>query len=134
MEPNDKKLEAFVNKLMANDKLEQPATGFTNQVLGKLNIESKIIVYKPLISKWVWLAIAVSVIFIVAYALLNHQDSSSGSRLSEFLNLQQMEFRPLQNIDFNFSKTLIYATVVFAVMIGLQVPLLKSYLNRKIHF
>lgn len=134
MESNDKKLEALVDKLMANDTLEKPSVNFTNQILNKLDIESNTIAYKPLIPKWFWIVIGIAVLLIVFYALFNHEASSSSSKLSEFLNLSQIEFRPFQNVDFSFSKTLIYSMVVFSIMIGLQVPLLKSYINNRLNF
>lgn len=134
MEHNDKKLEAFVKKLMANDKLEKPSADFTNNVLKQLNVESKAIVYKPLIPKWMWLVVALSVLLILSYSLLFNQDAVSGSKLSELLRLSKFEFNVYNDISFNFSKTLIYSVVAFALMIGLQIPLLKSYINRRMQF
>jgi len=134
MESKDKKLEAFINQLMANTTLEKPSVDFKNDVLNKLHIESKTIVYKPLIPKWFWVVLSVCVALIVFYALFNHEASSTSSKLSELLSFSQIEFKPFQNIDFNFSKTLIYSMVVFSIMIGLQVPLLKSYINNRLNF
>jgi len=134
MESNDKKIEAFVDKMMANGGLEKPSTQFTSHILNSLDIESKALTYKPLIPKWVWSILLVAVSFIVFYALFNHEASNASSKFSEFLNFSQIDFRPLQNVDFNFSKTLIYAMVVFTIMIGLQVPLLKSYVNNHLKF
>ncbi|ARV10451.1 hypothetical protein BTO05_12705 [Winogradskyella sp. PC-19] len=130
----DRKLEAFVDKVMSNDTLEKPPMSFTNEVLGKLDIKSKSITYEPLISKWVWIILGISLSLIVAYALFNHEGSDTSSRLSEFLSFSKIEFKPLQDIDFNVSKTLIYSVVAFSIMIGLQVPLLKSYFNRRLQF
>lgn len=130
----DKKLEAFVDKVMSNDALETPSSDFTNALLNKLDIETKTIAYKPLIPKWVWFIIAAAISLIVFYALFNHEASDSSSKLYEFLSLSQIEFRPFQNVDFSYSKTLIYSMVVFSIMIGLQVPLLKSYINNRLNF
>ena len=134
METNDKNIETFVDKLMVNDRLETPSADFTNKILEKLNIESKAITYKPLIPKSVWVILGVAVSVIVFYALFNHEASNSSSKISDFLNLSQIEFNPLENISFNFSKTLAYSMVAFSVMIGLQVPLLKSYINNRLKY
>ncbi|MFD1063408.1 hypothetical protein ACFQ1Q_09145 [Winogradskyella litorisediminis] len=132
MEPNDKKFEAFVDKLMANDTLEKPSADFTNSVLHQLNITSKPIVYKPLISKWVWCSIALVFAAVVVYAFLD--DSKSTSKLSELMNLSQFNFNPLKDVEFNLSQTLVYALITTMVMIGFQVSILKNYINKRLQF
>lgn len=132
MEFNDKKLEQFIDKLMADDTLEKPSANFTDTVLNSLETKSLAVTYKPLIPKWMWALIGIALLTLIVYSLLNQQDSGTESKLSELLNLSQIEFNPLQNVNFNFSKTLIYSMVAFTVMIGLQVPLLKTYLNNRL--
>lgn len=132
MEFNDKKLEQFIDKLMADDTLEKPSANFTDTVLNSLETKSLAVTYKPLIPKWMWALIGIALLTLIVYSLLNQQDSGTESKLSELFNLSQIEFNPLQNVNFNFSKTLIYSMVAFTVMIGLQVPLLKTYLNNRL--
>ncbi|TCK66779.1 hypothetical protein DFQ05_2053 [Winogradskyella wandonensis] len=132
MEPNDKELEFFVDQLMANDALEKPSSDFTNQVLEQLNVKSEATVYKPLISKWVWYIIGFALVSLVIYAFLDKSESTS--RLSELLNLSQISFNPLKDFDFNVSQTLIYAAIAFTLMIGLQIPILKTYVDKRLQF
>lgn len=134
MEFNDKELDQFIDKLMVNDSLEKPSSDFTNTVLNNLDIKPLVITYKPLIPKWMWVVISAFFLALVTYSLSNQQDFGAESKLSELFNLSQIEFNPLENINFNFSKTLIYSMVAFSVMIALQVPLLKSYLNSRLKF
>ena len=53
MEKDEKRIDAFVDKLMANDTLEQPTLDFTDNVMSKVESISNSIatVYKPLIPK-----------------------------------------------------------------------------------
>ncbi|SHG46371.1 hypothetical protein [Winogradskyella jejuensis] len=132
MEPNDKELEAFVDQLMANDALEKPSSDFTNQVLKQLKVKSEATVYKPLISKWVWYIIGFALVSLVIYAFLDKSESTS--RLSELLNLSQISFNPLKEFDFNISQTLIYAVIAITVMVGFQISLLKTYVDKRLQF
>lgn len=126
---DDKRLETFVDQLMSNDTLETPSSDFTNSVLEKLEVMPVTITYKPLIPKWVWGFIAFSFAAITVYALLFHQDS--GSKLSEIL-----DFSKLENslTDFTFPKSLKYAMIGLTIMIAVQIPVLRSYFNRRVEF
>ena len=134
MEKDEKRIDAFVDKLMANDTLEQPTLDFTDNVMSKVESISNSIatVYKPLIPKSVWLLIAASFIALVGYIYLNEPATSSG--WLERLNLSNIAVKPLENVAFNFSKTLMYAVVLLAIMVSIQVPLLKHYFNKRMAF
>ncbi|RNC84931.1 MAG: hypothetical protein ED556_10135 [Winogradskyella sp.] len=132
MEPNEKKLEAFIDRLMADDTLDKPSVDFTNAIVEKLEVKSRITAYKPLISKKVWGVVIISLIALLIYVFLNQGESDS--RVSELLNLSQIKLNPLNDLNFTFPKKLMYAMVVLAVMIGLQVTFLKSYVNKRIQF
>jgi len=132
MEKGEKKIEIFIDKLMSADRLEQPSLDFTDNVMLKVEAisNSTATVYKPLISKSVWLLIAVSFVALVGYIYLKEPITSSGW-LDRF-NLSNITMNPLENVSFNFSKTLAYAMVLLAVMLSIQIPLLKHYFNKRL--
>ncbi len=134
METNEKRIEAFIDKLMANETLEQPALDFTNKVMTEVEAisNSTATVYKPLIPKSVWLLIGVSFVALVGYIYLKEPVTSSGW-LGRF-NLSNISMNPLGNVSFNFTKTLMYAMVLLVVMGSIQVPLLKHYFNKRMAF
>lgn len=134
MEKDEKRIEAFVDKLMANDTLEQPTLDFTDNVMSKVESISNSIatVYKPLIPKSVWFVIIASFVALVGYIYLKEPVTSSGW-LDRF-NLSNTAINPLENVAFNFSKTLMYAVVLLAIMVSIQVPLLKHYFNKRMAF
>jgi hypothetical protein len=133
MEKDDKKIEAFIDKLMSADSLEQPSLDFTDNVMSKVEaiFNSTATVYKPLISKPVWILIITGFIALVGYIVFNEPSSSSG--LLERFDLSNVS-NPLENISFNFSKTLMYAMVLMAVMFSVQIPILKHYFNNRMSF
>ena len=134
MENDDKRIEGIIDKLMSADTLETPSFDFTNNVMSKVEAfkNSKATVYKPLIPKYVWWFIASGFIALIGFVLF--KDSSNGASLSERYNLPEVSLNPLEGLSFNFSSTLIYATVLFAIMITIQIPLLKQYFNNRMSF
>jgi len=134
MENEDKRIEELVDKLMANDSLEKAPVNFTNDVMSKIEAlsETKTIVYKPLIPKYVWWLLGLGFVALIVNVILNK--SSDSSSLSERYNLPEISFDVLNNLSVDFSSTLMYATVLLAVMVAIQVPLLKQYFNQKLSY
>jgi len=134
MEKDEKRIEALIDKLLANETLEQPAIDFTDKVMSEVEAISISTVtdYKPLVPKSVWLLIGFSFVALVGYIALKEPVTSSGW-LDRF-NLSNISINPLEKLSFNFSKTLMYAVVLFAIMMGIQIPLLKHYFNKRMAF
>ena len=103
MESDEKKLEAFIEKLMSADALEQPSVDFTDKVMSKVE------------------AVANS----EATVYIKKQNRFDWSNVS--LNL-------FENVSNNLSSTLMYAVVFLAIMVSIQVPLLKYYFNKRMTF
>jgi len=133
MERDEKNIEAFIDKLMSTETLEQPSIDFTDNVMSKLEAisNSSATVYKPLISKPVWILIIIGFMTLVGYIIF--KEPTTGSSLTERFNLTGIS-NSLENISFNFSKTLMYAMVLMAVMFSIQIPILKQYVNSKMSF
>ncbi|WP_430466557.1 hypothetical protein [Winogradskyella ouciana] len=131
---DDKRIEDLVNKLMSADSLEQAPADFTDNVMSKIEAvsESKTIVYKPLIPRYVWWLIVSGFVGLVGYVLFSKSNDTTS--LSERYNLPDVSFSLLDNFSFDFTSTLMYATVLFAIMVGVQIPLLKQYFNSRISY
>ena len=134
MEKDDKKIEDLVNKLMATDQLEKAPLNFTEKVMDKIEglSGSTSIVYKPLIPKYVWGLLAIGFVALIGRILF--KSPSDSVSLSERYNLPDISFNLLENMSFNFSSTLMYAVVLFAVMISIQIPLFKQYFNSRLSY
>ena len=134
MENEDKRIEELVDKLMANDSLEKAPVNFTNDVMSKIEAlsETKTIVYKPLIPKYIWWLLGLGFVALIVNVILNKPSDSSS--LSERYNIPEISFDVFNNLSVDFSSTLMYATVLLAVMVAIQVPLLKQYFNQKLSY
>lgn len=134
MEKDDKRIEDLVNKLMKADALETPSLDFTETVMSKVEAlsNSKVTVYKPLIPKYIWWLMASGFIALVAYVLFK-QPSDTAS-LSERYNIPDVPLNILEGLSFEFSSTLMYAMVLLAIMVSIQIPLLKQYFNNRLSY
>tara|TARA_R110002049_G_scaffold107078_4_gene254715 strand:- start:164 stop:550 length:387 start_codon:yes stop_codon:yes gene_type:complete len=128
MKQDEKKIENLIDQLMANDSLEQPSIDFTKIVMSKVEAvsNSTATVYKPLISKSVWFIILGSYVALVAYIYLKEPITNNGW----FKRFEWSGVTP----NLNFSSAVIYAFVLLAMMVGVQVPLLKHYFNKRMAF
>lgn len=134
MESDEKKIEAFIEKLMSADALEQPSVDFTDKVMSMVEAvaNSEATVYKPLIPKSVWFIIIGGFIALVGYLTINESEVNS-SWLNRF-DWSNVSLNLFENVSNNLSSTLMYAVVFLAIMVSIQVPLLKYYFNKRMTF
>jgi len=130
----DKYIEKFVDKMMKEISLETPSVDFTAQIMSQvLKIKtSQTTVYKPLISKWVWYGIFISMLGLIAYLSFNSSSVSGG--LLEKFNLGTLPKFSMPNLfsGLHFSKTTIYACVLLTLMLFIQIPIIKHVMNRRL--
>ena len=134
MESDEKKIEYFIDKIMSEDVLEQPSLDFTNAVMSKVEAISisDATVYKPLISKPVWILILGSFTALIGYVILGNNATTASC--TDRLELPNVSFNFFENVSSNMSSTLMYAVVLLAIMISIQIPLLKHYFNKRMTF
>lgn len=130
----DKDTEKLIDKMMKETTLESPSLNFTAQIMSQvLKIKtSQTTVYKPLISKWVWYGIFISMLGLIAYLPFN--DSAVSGGLLEKLNLGTLPKFSMPNLfsGLHFSKTTIYACVLLTVMLFIQIPILKHHMGKRL--
>ena len=131
----DKYLENLSDKVLKEISLESPSNDFTTSVMSKIEAIARPtgVMYKPLISKTMWFLISVGLIGIVAYSVLYNPTEN------ELLSAFDLSFLTDNKLTaamsgMTFSKTLLYSTVLFALMFAVQVPLLRGYLDRRLNF
>lgn len=130
----DKHIEKFVDKMMKEISLDTPSVDFTAQIMSQvLKIKtSQTTVYKPLISKWVWYGIFISMLGLITY--LSFNDSAVSAGLLEKFNLGTLPKFSMPNLfsGLHFSKTTIYACVLLTLMLFIQIPIIKHVMNRRL--
>jgi hypothetical protein len=134
MKKDDKKIEAFIDKLMSADRLEQPSIDFTANVMSKVEAIyfSTATVYKPLIPKFIWFIILGSFVALVGYIYL--KEPVAKNVWFNRLDLSNISLNLFENTTFGFSATFMSAVVFLAIMVSIQVPLLKYYFNKRMSF
>nr|WP_297787016.1 hypothetical protein [uncultured Allomuricauda sp.] len=132
-ELEDKKLEAFVDKLMEDAPLESPSVDFTKNVLQKLEAETskEVFQYKPIVSGKV-----LSIAFIAFVALLIVIGSQVGLDNGQgwFKNLNMGAWFHADwgwMKGYTSSKVMVYGFLFLGLMFFVQVPLLKKQLGSR---
>ena len=124
MKESDKEVEQFIEKIMKETSLETPSFDFTSKIMAQVAVaeKSKVTVYKPLISKPVWYSISGIILALIAYSFF------SGTTESEFdFNFKMPDLMP----NIQFSDATSYAVLIVAMMLLIQIPILKNYFDKR---
>jgi len=128
----DKHLEEIVDKLMRETSLEKTSADFTAKVMFRVLTAntSTATIYKPLISKQAWFIIFGSIILLMVYLIFSG-DAPAGSWFN-FINFTGINNSIIKSFTgFKFSAITIYAVVLSAVMLLIQITYLKHYFNKR---
>lgn len=131
MKESDKNIEQLIEKMMGEEKLQSPSIDFTSKIMAKVESleEKKIKVYKPLISKPVWISIGLAVAALVIYISL-FSVSENNLKIDEIGKLYSDKISTVFS-GIHFSKNILYAFLIVPFMILVQVGLLKNYFDKK---
>ena len=127
-EHTNKDLENFVDKVMKSSSVEIPSFDFTSKVMSQVTATSKssVTAYKPLISKTTWGIILLFTVGVVVYSSFSKDTINLGW-------LDKLDLSKVPNLfsGIKISNTVMYSLLMFAVMLFIQVPLLKHYYNKR---
>lgn len=131
-ENEDKQLENLVEKAMRQSVLETPSFDFTTNLMLKVENmkQSPTTIYQPLISKHMWFWIFTGFVAFVAYIIFITKPEAS----TWFSTIDILDTEKVSNMfnGIQLSRTVIYATIFFAVMLLVQIPLLKNYFDKRL--
>jgi len=124
MEESDKNVEKFIDSVIKNASLETPSLDFTSKIMAQVEAleQKKVIMYQPLISRKVWILIAMALISILIYAFSSDE------------SVAYIEFRlTISKIipPINVPETTSYTVLIVALMALIQIPILKNYFDRR---
>ncbi|MFD2916387.1 hypothetical protein [Psychroserpens luteus] len=123
----DKHLDNLSRKVIGKSVVESPSFDFTKSVMSQINAlsTSSVTTYVPLISKKVW-----ALIILVFAGIIGYVSFGTSEEKNSWLSDLDYEFvNPLSNLE--FSQTSVYAVLFLALMICIQIPLLKHYFNKR---
>lgn len=127
----DKLLEELVDNIMKDSILESPSYDFTSKVMSKVLVTKTInvTVYKPLISKSVFILIFGCVIALFIYVFINKEPQTDSW-------IGHLDFSPVYNIRLTsflkFSKITIYSVVLGTLMFFIQISFLKIHFDKQL--
>ncbi len=127
-EHKNKHIDQFVDKVMKSSTLETPSFDFTAKVMSQVKATSRssVTVYKPLISKPIWGVLVMLTVGVVVFSVFSKDTTTFGW-------FDQLDFSKVPNLfsGVKISQTAMYSLLMFAVMLCIQVPLLKHYFNKR---
>ncbi|GGG53926.1 hypothetical protein [Bizionia arctica] len=129
----DKYIEKLVDKAMKDSVLESPSFDFTSLVMQQVTAKSKVTVYEPLISKKVWFAVFASVIALILFVLLSADTQQNSWFITKDFNLiSKLKFsNPFSG--FKLGTTTMYGIMLLSMMVCIQIPMLKSYFDKRLN-
>ncbi|MBL0736115.1 hypothetical protein JI750_04415 [Flavobacterium sp. GN10] len=131
MRESDKNIEQLIEKIMAENNLQSPSIDFTSKIMANVQIleEKKLITYKPLISKPIWILIGLAVAALVIYVSF-FSVSETDFKIDEVGKLYSDRMSTAFT-GIHFSKNILYAILIVPIMILVQIGILKNYFDKK---
>ncbi|MCL9806053.1 hypothetical protein NAT51_10990 [Flavobacterium amniphilum] len=124
----DKHIEELVDHFMKDRVLDTPSFDFTSKVMSQVltTKTSSITKYEPLISKKILITIFSLLLALIISSFF--YDTTGSSRWAPHI-----DFIPFNNItaSYEFSAVTTYSFVLTAIMIFIQIPILKNYYDSK---
>lgn len=126
MKESDKEVEKFIEKIMKETSLETPSFDFTSKIMAQVAVleQSKIKEYKPLISKWGWLTIFGILVTMMGFATFGTTEKTP---FDFDFSAKMASLIP----SIHFSDATTYSVLIVAMMILIQIPLLKNYFDKR---
>lgn len=129
----DKELNEFTKYIVKESELKSPSSNFVKNVMSKIEEEVSIntqFVYKPLISKKGWFIIF-SVIVLATIAVIRNTQATSTYLSSWELSFLENTVNYFQFNEIEFSKTFVICSVIFSLMMMVQVLGIKHFYNKE---
>lgn len=130
-ETTNKQMDSLVKKVIVKASLETASFDFTTQIMTQLAAQkqSESTIYKPLISKTVWLAIFTGFGVLIGYSFFGMQQENQDLAVNFDFFIHATIFDKIPKIK--FSKTVMYALLLLSIMVLIQVTVLKDYLDKR---
>lgn len=126
-------LNNFTSKIVKEAGFDMPSLNFTETILSKVEKKvnaSKPMVYAPLIPTFVWWVFGCLISAVFAYVLIaNVGFESSWLAASRLNNLASFNLFG-KSLTTEIPSMYVYGSVVLALLVLIQIPLLKMYFNK----
>lgn len=129
----NKQIDDLARRVIEKATLESPSFDFTAQIMTQLTDlkQNETTVYKPLISKTAWFAIFIGFAILMGYTVTGTQSQTLNWFDFPDLNVLLNQKISTSMFQFTFSKIVLYALTLLAVMVLVQVSFLKAYFDKR---
>ena len=126
----DVRLEEMTTRIVQDAGLKKPDVDFTSRIMEAVESKSLTTVYTPLISKKMWWVIGVTIAAVVGYIFSTNTELTilQDTFLSVSSELPQWKI-PRYELDANAPITLVYGVLIMAILLAIEIPLLKRRYN-----
>ncbi|NOR29274.1 MAG: hypothetical protein GQ540_12170 [Lutibacter sp.] len=139
----DKNIENFTKYIINEAAIESPSSDFLNKVMDSVKIESELSLskkYQPLISKKVWVLIAVAFITLSIFLLTGSTENYDLISKVDFSLLDKLPsiniFDTISSVNIfkniHFSNTFTFSFIFFSILVFVQLFVIKNYINKEI--
>ena len=129
MKENDKDIERLIGKVMKEHVLQEPSFDFTSKVMARVAVQTKAVRYQPLISRTGWVMIFGSILASCIYIFSGTAAQPVQYDLDVSILYNNKVSEAVAGI--HFSEATMYAAMVLALLVLIQIPLLKKHFGRK---
>ncbi len=124
--PDKSELDGLVKQMVKKAGLDSPSPNFTDKVLaeiGKIEVRSPALVYKPLITNGFWVLLAVAIACLILYAILGEPEVEF--QWFSMVSRNRFPIPELFEIFYQWSapSSLLYGLLAIVVFVFLQVYL-----------
>lgn len=127
----DKQMEKLTDKVMKHSVIESPSFDFTENVMSQVIAfeESRVTSYQPLISKRAWILIFVGFFAFLAYVIFVTKPETS-----DWFNIVDMNTERASKLlnGIQTPRIAAYGVGLLAMMLLIQIPLLKNYFDKRL--
>ncbi len=125
--------DKLAKKVMKMSLLESPSLEFTANVMAGVKAApvNDITVYKPLISKRMWLTISILILGSLSYVIFGNGIEDLGWFDNVDLSIISNNKVTDALSGMTISKTLAYAIGIFGLVFFIQIPMMKHYFDKR---
>ena len=135
MEQENKHIDSFLSNVVKEAGTESPSDGFVMDVMDAIETEelaAPAFVYKPVFSTKHWLFVAACVVGIFVLAILLPENSVLSDKFANDVSKVEGFFSIFDGISINSIYT--YALVFVAMMVIIQIPILKYQFSKNLSY
>lgn len=128
----DVRLEELTTKIVQEAGLKKPSVDFTHRIMDAIEKQTQSVttVYTPLISKKMWWVIGCVIVVVVGYIFAFNTELPAMQDALATVSSELPQWKiPTYEFDVAVPNTLVYGVLIMAILLAIEIPLLKRKYN-----